>query len=60
VGTEAGHSVTESMRKSVTGCRKKCVMRRLIMCFEREMLQGCSYDGALDGLDLLPSYTLKK
>ena len=60
VGTETGHSVTESMRKTVRGCRKKCVMRRLIMCIEREILQGCSYKGAVDGLDLLPSYTLKK
>jgi hypothetical protein len=39
---------------------KKCVMRRLIMCIEREILQGCSYEGSLDGLDLLRSYTLKK
>jgi len=30
------------------------------MCNEREMLLGCSYEGALDGLDLLPYYTLKK
>ena len=30
------------------------------MCNEREMLLGCSYEGAADGLDLLPSYTFKK